>query len=40
MPSSWMLPSLLRPPRDVKKLFDVAAPELRPVPEMPGTPAR
>ena len=40
MPSSWMLPSLLRPPRDVKKLFDGVALAPRPVPEMPGTPAR
>ena len=25
MPSIWMLPSLLRPPRDVKKLLDGVA---------------
>ena len=40
MPSIWMLPSLLRPPREVKKLLEGVALAPRPVPWMPGTPAR
>ena len=38
MPSIWSVPSLLRPPRDVKKFIAGLTPVLaRPVAWMPGT---
>ena len=37
MPSIWIVPSLPRPPRDVKKFVDTLELTSNPVPEIPGT---